>query len=354
LNFKNALQLRFFDKGKDEKVEGPGKIDFFSKKVLVHFLKEAPLEKKYFLFYDGLNKDSPSTFSENFDFDYFSKIVQTHDSNSIALKIEKNKGQISFVSNGLQGPSLKRERLNEDHEDCYCEVGLSYLTGKLLIEALERKDEGGPFFQDHFFQENLDLNGVPLPRVNQGPKKPALFLDRDGVINEDLGYVGEKERIKFIEGVIDLIKFFNEKKWWVIVLTNQSGVARGLYTKEDVLELHHWMGEKLLEKGAKVDDWMFCPYHFEKAEREVYKKKSLFRKPHPGMMIEASEKYPIALEKSIMIGDKKSDVLFLNGVRYYLLQGHYPLEGVKVPCFKSHEDLLNYFRWGTSLKKELK
>ena len=352
MNHHDPLQLRLFDKEKEGTViENPGKTDFFSKKGLTHFLKERPLETKYFLFYDGLNRDSPSTFSENFDFDYFSKIVQTHDSNSIALKIEKNRGQVSLVSDGLP---LKRERLNQDHEDCYGEVGLSYLTGKLLIEALENKDEGGPFFQDHFFQENLDLNGVPLPRVNQGPKKPALFLDRDGVINEDLGYVGEKERVKLIEGVIDLIKFFNEKKWWVIVLTNQSGVARGHYTKEDVFELHRWMGEKLLKKGAKVDDWMFCPYHFEKAESEVYKKKSLFRKPHPGMMIEASEKYPIALEKSIMIGDKKSDILFLNGVHYYLLQGNYPLEGVKVPCFRSHEDLLNYFRWGTSLKTELK
>ena len=130
----------------------------------------------------------------------------------------------------------------------------------------------------------------------------------------------------------------------MIVLTNQSGVARGLYSPEDVSNLHKWMGQKLLEQGAKIDDWIYCPFHYEKAVKKVYRKKTLLRKPHPGMLIEASEKYPICLEKSIMIGDKKSDQLQLQGVSYFLLQGNYSLEGALAPCFSSHEALLNYFR----------
>ena len=304
---------------------------FSSKDELISFLKKGPLEKRYFLFYE---RDV-----EPMDFDFFFEVVQSQDTDYIALKIEENTGDKSLVVRDTN--FLIREKLAEDHVDCYKEAGLCFLKAGLIISALELGENA--LFPDSFLKSS-SIKGMPIPRLAEGLKRPALFLDRDGVINKDSGYVGKKEEIHFLRGIPELIKFFNLKKWWVIVLTNQSGVARGLYSPEDVSSLHHWMGEELLEQGAKVDDWLYCPFHYEKAVKKVYRKRSLLRKPHPGMLIKASEKHPICLEKSIMIGDKKSDQLQLEGIRYFLLQGNYSLEGASAPCFSSHETLLNHFR----------
>lgn len=145
--------------------------------------------------------------------------------------------------------------------------------------------------------------------------KPALFLDRDGVINVDKTYVYRFADIEWMPGIFEIIKWANSHDWKVIVLTNQSGIGRGYYTKNDVTLLHQQMSDYLATKGAKIDDWYF-------SESLTDEK----RKPSPLMMMEASKKHDIDLQKSIMIGDKLSDLIELSGPEYLLIKGHYPLE----------------------------
>jgi len=130
----------------------------------------------------------------------------------------------------------------------------------------------------------------------------AAFLDRDGVINEDLGYVGSVERFEFKEGIFELLKLLRDLGYTLFVVTNQSGIARGYYSKEDFLRLSRWMREELLKEGIEIKDIAFCPHHPDiTGECEC-------RKPKPGMIFSLAKKYGVNLENSIMIGDSQSDI----------------------------------------------
>lgn len=146
-------------------------------------------------------------------------------------------------------------------------------------------------------------------------KQKALFLDRDGIINVDKAYVYRFEDIEWVDGIFDLIGFANTKGFLVIVLTNQSGVSQGFYKEEDVKKLHQQMDDFLKAKQVKVDDWFYCTEY-----------DSFRRKPRPGMMIEARDKYGIDLNESFMVGDKPSDILEIQGPTTLLLKGNYPLD----------------------------
>jgi D,D-heptose 1,7-bisphosphate phosphatase len=148
--------------------------------------------------------------------------------------------------------------------------------------------------------------------------KKALFLDRDGVINIDKGYVYKFEDIEWCNGIFEIIKLANERKYIVIVLTNQSGVAKGMYNISDVIELHQKMNNVLVSKNLIIDDWFFCPE--DNGNR---------RKPAPGMMIEACEKHSIDLHQSFMVGDKPSDIINIDGPKTLLIEGNYNLDSVK-------------------------
>ena len=137
--------------------------------------------------------------------------------------------------------------------------------------------------------------------------KPALFLDRDGVINTDRGYVSRIEDFEWMDGAAQTIKLFNEMDWFVFVVTNQSGIARGYYTEEDMHVLHRWMLETLQARGAKIDQIYYCPYHAQ-GEIERYKKNSFDRKPKPGMLLQAMAEFPVKREASFLIGDKNTDI----------------------------------------------
>jgi D-glycero-D-manno-heptose 1,7-bisphosphate phosphatase len=164
---------------------------------------------------------------------------------------------------------------------------------------------------------------------------PALFLDRDGVINVDKTYVFRFEDIEWMPGIFDIVKWANEKKWKVIVLTNQSGIGRGYYTEKDVITLHQKMSDFFQTKGLYIDDWFYSESLTD-----------VKRKPSPLMMIEAKEKYNLDLKKSIMIGDKLSDLIELQGPEYLLVKGHYPLEDCPdtVKIFESLPDILTYLK----------
>lgn len=139
-----------------------------------------------------------------------------------------------------------------------------------------------------------------------GPER-ALFLDRDGVINVDHGYVGTRERFEWMPGAREGIALAKSRGWLVFVVTNQSGVARGLYTEDDVRALHDWMIGQIAATGGMVDDIRYCPYHPD-AILPTYRKASDWRKPAPGMILDLMRVWKIHATHALLIGDQDTDM----------------------------------------------
>ena len=136
--------------------------------------------------------------------------------------------------------------------------------------------------------------------------KRAVFLDRDGTINIEKEYLYQAKDFEFIPGVPEAIRLLNQAGIMVVVVTNQSGVARGYYTEEDVENLHRHIASELEDSGAHVDAWLYCPHH--PTGRGSYALPCDCRKPLPGMLAEAARRYDIDLENSTMVGDKLADI----------------------------------------------
>ena len=134
----------------------------------------------------------------------------------------------------------------------------------------------------------------------------CAFLDRDGVINEDKGYISKISDFKIYPGVGKAINLLNKKNYLVIIITNQSGIGRGLIKIKELENLHNHLKKKIKKDGAKIDDIFYCPFHPEFGKGK-YKKKSNDRKPGDGMIKKAIKKWKINTKTSFMIGDKISD-----------------------------------------------
>jgi len=145
----------------------------------------------------------------------------------------------------------------------------------------------------------------------------AAFLDRDGVINKDTGYLNNIEDFKWIEGAIEALKILKENNFLIIIISNQSGVARGYFSERDVHNLHKWINLQLSEHKIKIDDFFFATEH---PETEISKTR---RKPSPRMIEEAIEKYKLNRDDCFMIGDKDIDVLAAKNakIRGFLFEG---------------------------------
>ncbi len=135
----------------------------------------------------------------------------------------------------------------------------------------------------------------------------AVFLDRDGTIIEDTGYVHERDKVRFLPGASQAIKSLNENGFRVIIITNQAGVARGYFTEEAVKEINSFVQESLANEGAFIDMIYYCPHHVEGIIDE-YKKECYCRKPNPGMIEQAVRDFDIDLKNSFVVGDHLSDV----------------------------------------------
>jgi D-glycero-D-manno-heptose 1,7-bisphosphate phosphatase len=153
-------------------------------------------------------------------------------------------------------------------------------------------------------------------------RKPAAFLDRDGVINHDDGYVGTRERFRFMPGAAAAIRRLNQAGYFVFIASNQSGVARGLFSEDDLVKLHLWMLHELSAQGARIDDARYCPFHPE-GKIEAYRWDSDLRKPRTGMLLDLIGNWPVERKGSFLIGDKDTDMQAAEavGITGYLFPG---------------------------------
>ncbi len=161
-------------------------------------------------------------------------------------------------------------------------------------------------------------------------RRPAVFLDRDGVLNADIGYAHRPDQIEWLPGVREAVRYLNEQNYFVFVVTNQAGVARGLYDESTVHALHAWMQRELARDGAHIDDWRYCPYHPD-GSIDTYRLAHHWRKPAPGMILDLLETWPVLRDGSFLIGDRDGDVQAATavGIPGYIIESDNVLDQVR-------------------------
>ena len=170
------------------------------------------------------------------------------------------------------------------------------------------KDMGTP---DRFYQTEKDIISKTVENRNLSKKQKAIFLDRDGTLTKDVGFVRSPEQLELAEGAGDAIRKINNSGYLAILVTNQPVIARGDITFEELEEINRKLETLLGKDGAYLDAIYFCPHHTDKGfegERIEYKCNCECRKPKPGMILNAAKDFNIDITKSFMIGDSKADI----------------------------------------------
>ncbi len=189
-------------------------------------------------------------------------------------------------------------------------------------EIIKQNKMGGKIYKNDFIDMGTpkDLKKLPkfLEKINF---KPAVFLDRDGVINKDIGYLYKIKDVIWRKDINKYIKKYNDKNYYIVIITNQSGVGRGYYKEQDVIKLHSWIENKIRLSGGNIDKIYFAPY-YKDSKFPKYRKKRNMRKPNIGMILRAKNELNINLKKSILIGDNQTDKLcaIKAGIKYKILQ----------------------------------
>lgn len=178
-------------------------------------------------------------------------------------------------------------------------------------------DQG--YFIDIGIPETYAQAQVDIPLQQ---RRPAIFLDRDGVINHDAGYVSTVDRFAWHDGAREAIRMMNDAGYYVFIVTNQAGVGRGYYTEQDVHSLHDWVQQQLSATGAHIDDIRYCPDHPEAAVAQ-YRRDNPWRKPGPGMLQDLLAHWPVDISRSFLVGDNQTDIQAANaaGIVGYLFEG---------------------------------
>jgi D-glycero-D-manno-heptose 1,7-bisphosphate phosphatase len=164
-------------------------------------------------------------------------------------------------------------------------------------------------------------------------KSRALFLDRDGVVNEEVGYLHRPEEVRWVTGIVPLCRTAQALGYKLVVVTNQSGIARGLYSEAQFQSQMNWMRSELTQQGVTLDAVYHCPYHPEHGVGE-YKREHEDRKPGPGMLLRAARDHNLDLVRSILVGDRCSDLAAAHAAG---LREAFLLHGTEsAPCTEPH------------------
>lgn len=287
------------------------------------FLRHLPLSPIHLLFYSG-NLDKPEMY---WDLD------QQHQAKPINpsflkdyVDAYKSYGYI-FEANAL---SSIEETLSL--KDFLARSRSQVYTGTVLP---------GIHLHESLLNQPTDLKTLMDYRLT--PPKPCLFLDRDGILITDTHYPHKISECHIIPEIIPIIQWAKNHSWRVIIISNQAGLAKEKFSAEDFEVFDQHLRKEMQRLKAGPDAWYYCPYHPEGSSLQ-YRKQSLQRKPKPGMMLQASRDFSIDLHKSIMIGDKASDVIELEGPEYLLVQGQYSTANQNAKIFSNLGEVFTYLK----------
>jgi D,D-heptose 1,7-bisphosphate phosphatase len=205
--------------------------------------------------------------------------------------------------------------------------GIDHLSASLEQDVLPALAASGALkgtrYRGYFVDigKAQDLAGAEVA-LKERLNRPAVFFDRDGVLNHDTGYIFETSKLKWIDGAREAVKAVNDAGYFAFVASNQSGVARGLYEESDIRSLHRWMADEMASMGAHIDAFEYCPDHPE-GTIERYRRENHRRKPGAGMITDLLSRFPVNANDSILIGDRASDLEAARaaGLKGYLFSG---------------------------------
>ena len=229
------------------------------------------------------------------------KAVNNYKLNNLFIKRQKikfSKKKTNFINGGVY---LVRNKILNNIKNKYCSF-----ENDILFDEIKKNKVNGKFFKDEF----IDIGSYQ--KLNFLKKNPNIlqnkcfFLDRDGVINKEVGYISNFKDFIFLKDVHKTIKYLNEKRFIVIIITNQAAIGKGIINEAKLNSIHFKMIKSLYEKKAKIDDIYFAPY-YKYSKKNKYRKNKYDRKPNPGMIIKAIKKWNIDISSSFFIGDKETD-----------------------------------------------
>jgi D,D-heptose 1,7-bisphosphate phosphatase len=182
------------------------------------------------------------------------------------------------------------------------------LEGEMFPALAARNRIRGQIFDSYFIDigvpDDFERAQAELPRR---VRRPAVFFDRDGVLNRDIGYLHRPEEVEWLDDAQNAVRLCNDAGYFVFVVSNQAGVARGYYGEGDVHKLHAWMNVELARAGAHVDAFEYCPHHPDGVEGS-YRRPCRRRKPEPGMLLDLLSDWPVDKDRSFLIGNMQSDL----------------------------------------------
>lgn len=226
--------------------------------------------------------------------------VLLNDHNEVLEFSEKSQGGEGYVYAGVN--VCQKDILN------FIPQGPCSLEKDVFPQLVQQKKMIAKSYEGFFIDIGIpDTFKDAQTSVVNWKKKPAVFLDRDGVLNIDKGYVHRSTDFEWVPGAVEAIKYLNDKGYLVFVVTNQAGIARGYYSEKDFLNLSKWMNTLLMKDGAHLDAIYYCPHHPVQGVG-VYLQTCKCRKPNPGMLKQAMQEWSIDMKRSFLVGDMPHDV----------------------------------------------
>lgn len=241
--------------------------------------------------------------------------VSTDGLKVISFREKELKGGAGLINGGIY--LLRRAVLNFVTPNCSLERDVLPAVASQGLLLGHQVDDG--FFIDIGLPETYEQAQRDLIAHR---RRPAVFLDRDGVLNADAGHVGTVDRFNWMPGAVDAIRLLNDKGFYVFVVTNQAGIAKAKFDIRSYWHLRDHIRSDLFDQGARIDDERFCPYHPEAVDPQ-WRRHSDWRKPEPGMLVDLICSWPVDAPASFLIGDQPTDLAAARaaGIDSYLFVG---------------------------------